>query len=150
MHRLDSTPSEMPPPRPEKDEELTAIRQELRLERLERMIREQEVSRLLNEIVFNLNANQSTRASTMLEHNPIPANRVTEPPINTVIQQIANIATQLTTNMTTQLPASNELTTIIQSPVTPRETDDGAEPTPGEEIWLIPNHDDNYVPDEFV
>jgi uncharacterized Zn-finger protein len=134
----------MPPPRPEKDEELTAIRQELRLERLERMIREQEVSRLLNEILSHLNANQLNRTSTTLVHSPIPTNRVTEPPTDTAIQRRANTVTHL---------ASNESITIIQSPVTQRETDDGPEPMPGEEIrtsWLTPNHRDNYVPDEFV
>ena len=66
---------------------------------------------------------------------------------------IVNTTTQLKTDMHTQLPASNELTTIMQFPVTPKETDDGSEPTPGEEIctsWLILNHNDDYVLDEFV
>jgi hypothetical protein len=78
-------------------------------------------------------------------------------------QHVANSVTQLTTNMATQLSASNELTIIIQLPVTPidvppndpeGEDESGREGAgPGEEIhtsWLIPNHKQNYVPDEFI
>jgi hypothetical protein len=107
-------------------EEVTAIRQEFRLERLERMIREQEVSRLLKEILSHLNTNQSVSASTTLVRNPIPANQTTEPPANTA-------STQCTTNMA---PPSNV-----------------PESTPGEETrhpWLIQNHKENCVPDELV
>jgi hypothetical protein len=109
------------------------------------MVREQEASRLLKEILCHLNANQSIGAS-------IPANRVTEPP----------------TNIAAQLPASNELTTITQFPVTSMaappnvpevagesgwETDGEANTMLSEEVhtsWLIPNCMEDCVPDEFA
>jgi hypothetical protein len=93
-------------------------KQELRLEWLEQMIREQEVSRLMKEILCHLNTNQSIGASTTLAPNSILANRVTEPTADAATQ-IANTVTQPTTNMATQLPASNKLTAIVQFPVTP-------------------------------
>jgi len=142
-------------------EEVTAIRRELRLERLERTIWEEEASRLRKEILCRLNVNQSTS-------DLIPVNRITQPLADVATQQVVSTATQLTTNIATQLPVGNEVTTITQPLVAPMaappnvlegasesggKTDEEPESMPSEEVntaWPIPNHLEKCVPDEFV
>jgi hypothetical protein len=129
------------------------MRQELRLERLERIIKEQETSRLLGELLRSFDSRQPVEAPTTMRvrsqnlRGEIASQRTNIP------ERAGNAATH------TRRLVDDTSVTNLQAPVTmtihpPSGIELGDESRGGPDglrgDWLIPNHPDNCVPDEFI
>jgi len=134
-------------------EEVAAIRQELRLERLERVIKEQETSRLLHEVLRCLNENKRVEVQMRRPRDQDPTSTIAPYRTDTVIEPAERATTRRVINMdgppTTITQPSTAITTY--SLIDPRledERGEGPDQTGG--AWLIPNHRRNHVPNEFI
>ena len=133
-------------------EEAAAIRQELRLERLERAIKEQETSRLLNEVLSCLKESPQIETQTRRPRDQDLASEIAPHRTDTGIESAENVATRRVTNMddppanTTQPPAAIRMC----PPNEPRLAERSEEPDGTGGGWLIPNHRKNRMPVEFI